>query len=155
MRTYFGEPLGGIYSPLWSMLLHMDQHVERVDTPNGVQSNGLSTGSCRLLGKQKYVKDGTMFKFCSNQNNVKNPRALFANLTHENLEPAQARTCLLLLLIVAADGALIIENPASSLLAGHDRFQYLVKLLGERDISTLLQLVSFKHFEVYDLSFPL
>lgn len=42
---------------------------------------------------------------------------------------------LLVLLCIAAGGVPIIENPASSLLAMHPRFQHLVALLRSKSIS--------------------
>lgn len=43
---------------------------------------------------------------------------------------------LLVLLVIAAGGVPIIENPASSLLNAHPRFKYLVHLLQVKGISS-------------------
>lgn len=43
---------------------------------------------------------------------------------------------LLVLMIICAEGVLIIENPGSSLLASHDRFRHVVALLKDKGIST-------------------
>ncbi len=61
---------------------------------------------------------------------------------------------LLVLLIIAAGGIPIIENPNSTLLNAHPRFQYVVALLKEKGMSPLLQ---FQHFWVIcfcHVSFP-
>lgn len=52
---------------------------------------------------------------------------------------------LLVLLIIAAGGVPIIENPNSTLLNAHPRFQHLVQLLRKKGISTLA------HFEIWCL----
>lgn len=46
------------------------------------------------------------------------------------------RTMLLIMMVIAAGGVPLIENPGSSLLASHDRFRHLVKILKEKGIST-------------------
>ena len=48
-----------------------------------------------------------------------------------------SRCVLLLLLVVAAGGVSLLENPISTLLNAHNRFQHLVRLLHNRGIGTL------------------
>ena len=67
---------------------------------------------------------------------------------------APARTMLIVLLIIAAGGIPIIENPNSTLLNAHPRFQHVVALLKEKGMSPLLE---FQHFWVIcfcHVSFP-
>lgn len=47
---------------------------------------------------------------------------------------------LIILLIIAAGGVPIIENPGSTLLNAHQRFRYLVALLKSRGIGALAKI---------------
>ena len=64
---------------------------------------------------------------------------MYAVLTMNN--PPLSRCVLLFLLIMAAGGVPIIENPVSTLLFAHPRFLYLVALLKDRGISQLATVI--------------
>ena len=64
-----------------------------------------------------------------------------AYLLGKKVCPKPWRTVLLLLLIVAADGVFIVENPHSTLLNAQRRFQQLVEMLRARGICILVEFV--------------
>lgn len=52
-----------------------------------------------------------------------------------------ARTILLVMMLICAEIVPVLENPGSSLLASHMRFRHLVKLLQEKGICTMPEVV--------------
>lgn len=139
-RLHLGDArtLGRILGIGWHMLQYIHCYVKRINAQIRVSTGRMSHIRFCLQSQQGFGEAGLIYGM--NQLDLKehlqnNLCGITSKFETRLVEPG--RSLLLLLLMVAAGGVPIFENPNSTLLNAHNRFVQVVQLLKDKGIRLL------------------